>query len=50
MYGVTLCKYNLSGYCKYRLNCRNRHENKIFPKNTNGPSDIQKPDNPNRLR
>ena len=32
MSGETLCKYNQSGYCKYRLDCRNRHENKICPK------------------
>ena len=29
MFGDTLCKHNQSGFCKYKLECRKRHENKL---------------------
>ena len=29
MFGNTLCKHNQSGFCKYKLECRKRYENKL---------------------
>ena len=31
MSGEEVCKHNQSGYCKYKLKCQKRHENKLCP-------------------
>ena len=31
MSGETVCKYNQSGHCKYKQECRNKHENQLGP-------------------
>ena len=31
----TVCKYNQGGYCRYKLNCRKRHEDKTCPEADN---------------
>ena len=35
MSGVEVCKHNQNSYCKYKLNCKKRHENKLCSEEQN---------------
>ena len=32
MMDETVCKHNQRGFCKFKLSCRNKHENTLCPK------------------